>query len=450
MLAHVENVDILWTASCNMACKYCFIHKDSQAMNENNQAIRQAIQDGTFANNIIRKLGDQKDYLLQFSLWGGEPTINEDLFDQFITPLLDAFPRVVEVHFSTNGSQSLLGFAESLYNYTRLHPERHLRLNCQFSLDGPPHINDTNRAPDATQHSWETLKELIEYGNSRCNEQFSIFTVPKATLSQEEYTGLADGDNLYQWFKFFDDWQEEVNKLNTNKYAHHMWLAQPSFSQPSDWTLTECKKYTVLIQKMAALDDAQFKHYKHPLFTRCIGLYSEWITNEIHTYPVASIGCSGGYGNFSIDYSGKLMTCHHIYDNVVMGQGSKKEHYHFTVSDTDQTDNKLLFNGYLYHDNIEFRKAQIYGLVLLMVKAGQIDKKYVEPFWFERLFLISQFEARCWCGELASKTHSVYLSDIGSIRLYCYGGLEEIVKYYEKYRNKFYELDTGTHISRLE
>lgn len=444
----VNNLDIIYTASCNMACKYCFIHKDAVAMKNNNDIIRQALQDGSFANNIIQKMKGQEEKLLQIALWGGEPTINEDLFEPFVNDLLNNFPRIGEVHFSTNGSHSLLGFAEALYNYTREHPKRYLRLNVQFSIDGPPSINDKNRAENATKTTWNTLKELIIYGNTHCDDWFEIFTVPKATLSQEEYTGLADNDNLYQWLKFFDEWQDEVNKINTNKHAKHMWLAQPSFSQPSDWTLNECKKLTVLYKKLSALDENLFKHYRHPILTRSLGLYSIYIGNEIHTYPLGSIGCSGGIGNFSIDYTGKLMSCHHIYDNVVMGQGIKKEFYDFTVSDTKKTDDKLLLNGYLYHDNIEFRKAQVYSLVLLMVKAGQIDKKYIEPFWFERLFLISQFEARCWCGEMAGKTSSIYLSDVGSIRLYCYGALEEIVKYYEKYRDRYYEFDTGNLISR--
>lgn len=444
----ITNIDIIYTASCNMACEYCFIHKNPNAMIKNNQIIRQAIIDGSFAQNIIDKLQDSKNDLNQIALWGGEPTINEDLFETFVIPLLDFFPRIGEVHFSTNGSASLIEFARVVYEYTQQHPGRFIRLNVQFSIDGPPEMNDKNRAIGATANTWKNLKELILYGNDHCNPDFEICTVPKATLSQQEYTGLADGDNLYQWLKFFDDWQEEVFKLNTNQYTRHMWLAQPSFSQPSDWTLEECKKYATVIHKIATLDVSQFKHYEHPILTRLYEPYLRHMGNEVHAYPLGAIGCSGGLSSYSIDCAGKLMTCHHIYDNVTMGDGAKKTFYPYTVADTPDEDTRLLWNGYLYHDSIEFRKAQMYSLVLLMVKANQIDKKYAEPFWFERLFLFSSFEARCWCGEMASVTSSIYLPDIGSIRLYCYGGLEELVKYYEQYRNKYYEYATRTHVSR--
>lgn len=450
MYTQVRNLDIVYTASCNMKCSYCFIHKNPDSMLKNNGAIRQALVDGSFAQAIIKQMADSKNDLIQLALWGGEPTLNQDLFEDFITPLLDFFPNVIEVHFSTNGSQSVLGFAEAIYKYTQTHPDRLLWLNVQFSIDGPPQINDTNRAENATRDTWNTLKELIIYGNEHCNKFFHIHTAPKATMNSKQYFDLAQGNNLFAWYKFFDEWQDSVVKLNTSDYAHHDWLAQPSFSQPSDWTLTECKNYAILIKKLREIDDTQFKFYRHPLLTRVMEPYLMWMGNEIHQYPLGQIGCSGGISNYSIDYQGKLMTCHHVYDNVVMGDGAKKKFYKYTVADSEDENALLFLNGYLYHDNIEFRKQQVFNLVTLMVYAGEIDKKYMEPIWFERLFLFSQFEARCWCGEMADITSNIYLSDIGSIRLYCYGALEELVAYYEQYKNRYQEYQSRRKLLRPE
>jgi hypothetical protein len=55
---------------------------------------------------------NNREQIEDLSLWGAEPTINSKLFKNFIYELLDYFPNVNSLMFSTN---ALLG-AELIYN----------------------------------------------------------------------------------------------------------------------------------------------------------------------------------------------------------------------------------------------------------------------------------------------------------------------------------------------
>lgn len=436
----ITAVDVIFTGSCNMQCSYCFIHKNPQQMHNYNTKVREALANGSYAQNVIDAIKDHKENLDTIALWGGEPTVNADLFRGFIEPLLDYFTKVKSIHFSTNGSNSVLPFAETLYDYHLEHPERLINLDIQFSIDGPPHINEKSRQKGATANTWKHVSELVQWADSKCNNTFRIASFPKATLDEDDFAKLADGDNLYNWFKFFDDWGVKLHELCPNKYVRHMWCAEPSFTQPSHWTSNFPIAYSKIIDKVAALNEDDFTLYHHPFIHRTFPVYLDFAFREPNsTYPVGSVGCNGGLHHYTVDYEGVLMTCHHCYDNFNLGLGTTKAKnlLDYTTAVTDFEKTKMQYVQYLYHDSINFRRAHIYALVLIMIKAGEIDSKYAEPFWFDRLFLFMSYEAHCWLGEAMEETQSVYLTDIGSIRIYCHGALEKLVDYYEKYKSVY-------------
>lgn len=436
----ITAIDAIFTGSCNMACTYCFIHKNPKQMHDYNAKVRNALADGSYAQRMIEILEPYKDTIETLALWGGEPTVNADLFKDFAFDVLTYFTNCKSIHFSTNGSNSVLPFANGLYEFYQLHPEREFSLDVQFSIDGPPYINEKSRQIGATANTWKHVIELGEWAQTHCEKNFKVATFPKATLDEDEYCDLVNGNNLFNWFKFFDDWQEELNKITPNPYCRHMWCAEPSFTQPSHWTSKQAPIYAQIVEKIANLDENQFKHYHHPFIHRTFPMYMDFIYREPGaTFPCGSIGCNGGLGHFTIAYDGTLMTCHHCYDNFNLGIGTTQNEnlLKYSTAKTEKEITKMRWAQYLYHDSISFRKAQIYSLVILMIKAGEIDKKYADPYWFDRLFLFMSYEAHCWLGEAMEETQSVYLSDVGSIRIYCQGALEKLVDYYEKYKSVY-------------
>ena len=84
------------SASCNLKCGYCYIPKTSLMQSLQKEAVKE-LEDGSWLDNLEKLYGKDLEY---FGLWGTEPTLTLDkvpLFD-----LLDRFPKLKEISFSTN------------------------------------------------------------------------------------------------------------------------------------------------------------------------------------------------------------------------------------------------------------------------------------------------------------------------------------------------------------
>ncbi|MBE5925667.1 MAG: radical SAM protein [Lachnospiraceae bacterium] len=110
----IDHLECVFVGSCNLACEYCFIHKNPSNMHLYNEEIRNSIVDGSFQNNIITKFNEAKYNIKGLSLWSGEPTLNADLIATFCEPLLEFFPFLETFMFSTNG---LLGYEKGIKPY---------------------------------------------------------------------------------------------------------------------------------------------------------------------------------------------------------------------------------------------------------------------------------------------------------------------------------------------
>lgn len=122
-LENIASISFHWSSDCNMACKYCYIDKDKKHMAAFNREIRESLENGSFAENTKKVFHDEqvRQRIENLSLWGAEPTINGKYFKTFIYDMLDYFPNVNEIMFSSN---ALLGakciyeqFFEPLFDY---------------------------------------------------------------------------------------------------------------------------------------------------------------------------------------------------------------------------------------------------------------------------------------------------------------------------------------------
>ena len=52
-----------------------------------NRQIREALEDGSFVNNIKTTMASRRNEIENISLWGAEPTINAKFFKEFIYEL---------------------------------------------------------------------------------------------------------------------------------------------------------------------------------------------------------------------------------------------------------------------------------------------------------------------------------------------------------------------------
>ena len=90
----MKNLDIYFSDACNSNCQYC-IMKD---LKHNNDAIRQALEDGTFVTNVRHALRPET---ISIGFWGREPSINGEYFSNFIFNLLDYSPYIRYIIIST-------------------------------------------------------------------------------------------------------------------------------------------------------------------------------------------------------------------------------------------------------------------------------------------------------------------------------------------------------------
>jgi len=160
-----------------------------------NKALREALENGTYVNNIKNKFEHIKDNIENLSLWGAEPTINGIYFKDTIYQCLDFFPNVHSLMFSTN---ALLGadiiyeqFYLPLLSYAETN-SRPLTFELQLSLDGPPEFNDKSRHEGATKNTLNTLYTLLERTPFNCKYfKFSVST--KATLDISYMREMVEG-----------------------------------------------------------------------------------------------------------------------------------------------------------------------------------------------------------------------------------------------------------------
>lgn len=93
--------------SCNLKCSYCEINNsiEDEYYIVENEKCRKALIDKTYINNIKKYFYtheiNPKD-ILKISLWGGEPTLNLDIFFNFFKDLIIFFPNVEIFQITSN------------------------------------------------------------------------------------------------------------------------------------------------------------------------------------------------------------------------------------------------------------------------------------------------------------------------------------------------------------
>ena len=76
----IQNIDIFFSSKCDLNCSYCYVGKESKRYNPYNDNIKQSIINGSFAKNIISSFKEFKEDIISIGCWGGEPTLNNDVF----------------------------------------------------------------------------------------------------------------------------------------------------------------------------------------------------------------------------------------------------------------------------------------------------------------------------------------------------------------------------------
>lgn len=438
-LSQVGGVSIHFSSDCNIACKYCYIEKDKKCMASYNRDIRQSLEDGSFAAIIKQRLECIKDQIDDLSLWGAEPTINSKLFKNFIYELLDFFPNVHSLMFSTNailGDVIFDDFLIPLYEYAEQH-QREITFKLQMSLDGPPEFNDDSRHPGATASTLKTMTDIL----TKCpaeSDYFKLEISTKTTLDVSYMRQMIEGGiEKFQWYyDFFDKVIEDALVAAGDKHTINIQVgSSPTLVDPGYHTVEDGKTFAKWVRMLPYVDRSHFKHYTGPLFMQPLGGIENLITSYNPLADAVNVSsCSASKNNISIDHEGNFYTCNRLCRNAALGGEAIKKHAMQSNSSVGLPDKKWLkhtYGSYSVHENILTRKHFIDSQIVTLAEVNQIDPKYVNDSDARLLLFFLTLGVSCHIGAEEDYTQNPFVMPFSYLRLFGNGALEAMLDYYK-------------------
>ena len=447
-LANISHLVLHWCSDCNMLCKYCYIEKHHKIVTDYNKKIREALKDGSFVQNIfdIYDMYPQfKEQVDSYSFWGAEPTINGDLFAQTHKALMDYFPNLKMLMFSTNalvgGDNIVNNFIKPMLEYDN---SRKFTFDLQFSLDGPPWFNDISRGANATARTLQAIKTVMD---SIPNEGNVILKLSfKPTFDLKTIHDFVDNpEKLQDWYNWFDN-----TSFDLIEYAHNNpninvqnLCGSPTFVVPMLASTEDGIYYKKFVQLLMKIDTTNLKIYQDcPLYISGYNYIEEILQGKQIDYDwqFGTTTCSAGKNNFTFDYDGSINTCFHIMPVKMDIENGKK----FMLDEHILTSNKLsplrsiknIWGEYSYHANYQTRYHMFSLLTIALANNNQILSKYAENEDERKMLWFAMVPFTCHLTN-EDLTGNPAVIPLGQLRLWGNGVIDELIKYYHWENERF-------------
>lgn len=422
-----QNIDFHFSSDCNMACEYCFIKKDKKEMAIYNKKTRQKILNGELKQNLMKNFTeDELKNFVSIGLWGAEPTINADLFETFLEQMLEIFPNVQSLMFSTN---SFLGYnyvSKFIFGVNKIcqkYNKENFKLGIQFSLDGPAWLNERSRKIGATQKTLDTIDEILEKINED-NFKYSLQISSKITLSVQHMEEMVNDSSLMQeFFDFFNKFQEKERK---NKIVKTSFYFRPTLVIPGYYT----KEDGIIFAKWLAKIIKFNKKYKMD------SIQSVDRIRPLKEYPdelimTESFGCGAGKGSIMANADGDLFVCHQLArfacyederrDNILINQYS-------TLNGTSKT--LMKYNSKAVHAYEANYYENFKTMAKIMAKAGLIEPIYEHDLQAIQLLFLMSSAFFCFIS-YAEETKDMFFVSPSALTLFG-NGAAELLYYYSQ------------------
>lgn len=283
IVKYFNGASLILTENCNLACKYCYTVKSRQNCTMSEEVARKAID---FLVEGAKRNGDGKFHITYF---GGEPLLN-------VPVLRSSFDYAVKVAKENN-----LQFDCMIITNCTMFPKEYKdfllkwkntlgHINVQLSIDGPPHIQDTNRVTIDGRSSSDvvekTLRKYIDFASKH---------------------GIKLGDEIHV---------HSVISKATIPYLCEVYSYFRSFGFPGIW---------FMLVHEEDWDDNDFKIYREQLNKIADKIYHDCVnekTLSYYTYCTSLSRCSAnhpekpcgaGYDFCTITPSGEIYPCHRFY-----------------------------------------------------------------------------------------------------------------------------------------
>lgn len=431
-MSNVNNVlraaEIITSGWCPLSCSYCYIPK-SEAMHKLHKEIERDLRSGEFIRRLKRVYGENLTHL---GFWGTEPTLTLPLIEEYIPEVLQTFPKLEEISFST----SLMAYPERILHLIRILLGRKLTLKVQISLDGPAFITDVNRVKGAAKKVPEHFAKLIGGINSLPLGDLKVIFSCKATHSIDNIKAFLDDPKRFdEYIAYFDRLNRDIKRRNKQRNVTLRESQNPTLVIPGKYTSEDGKAFAEYLKGFA-------KRGKHSTYTprlERLFLYPE----EAHKRRTFS--CSGGDSNLGIGEA--IHICHRTfyYDkdeyiesilatdienwDVSLFKRGTIEHIqknYIVKEETELTRFKYVMRG--YHDFWKLQLEYTKAMMIELARAGQVDPLYLENRKLLDLFALFVNVGMSCPMENLLNSGSVHLHPVSMLRIFGNGAFQEIVK----------------------
>lgn len=399
-------------------------------MKKIHQQIIRSLKDGSYIENLKRVYDGRS--LESIGFWGTEPTLTTDIIASQIPQLVEAFPKLKEITFSTS-----LMFVEPIERFIRALNGYDIRLEVQISIDGPAFITDKNRAKGVAKkvpENFSRLLSLIQDTKTRVGFRW------KTTLTIQNLQDMnADTSKMDKYYEYFEDLYRRFSKINQNERI----VLQTRESLP---TMTVPGRYTSEDGRIFAqfLRNLHQKGYKSSYTFRLNRILNFW--DELGTKK-SMFSCSGGDSNAGIGKN--LHICHRSFyldedeyvNSILKQQGIKNwdvSHFErglinlvrdfYIVDIADKADlSRFLYVMRNYHDFWSLQLSYIRAMMMELALVNQVSKEYFDSEALCTLFTLFGASALSCPIEQILNTGVIHYVPLSMIRLWGNGAFEELL-----------------------
>jgi len=429
-------VEIMSAGFCPHNCSYCYIPK-SPLLESVHREIIEYIKDGSIFRRLKNAYGDSLEHI---GLWGTEPTITLDYIGEQIPYMVELFPNLKSIDFSTSmitNPDFTCRFIDKLVPFG-------IDLNIQVSLDGPEWITDINREAGATEKVIENLFYIVEYLNKKSLSDTNITFRWKATHSIENIREQIENPRLItEYVDFFKGLEQRFKDTNKNRNVGMLYGSySPTLVLPGKYTSEDGKDFARYINLC----------HRSGLCTTYCGRLSRLVTFSPVLYKRRQFTCSAADSNFG--FSKFIHMCHRTYflsyDNYIEAVLKNET----SVKDVDNWDVTVFEKGHLgnirrnfivdpnnefetirflytmrgYHDYWAFDLNALLAMIVELAEADQLHPEYKKNKDLCVLLAGFVLSALSCPAENLMNTGNIHIPPFSSLRMFGNGAIQEILK----------------------
>jgi len=463
--------ELINAGKCNLNCTYCYIPKTG-AMNAMHDDIAEYLSSGAFIEDMHRTLGEELEAI---TLWGTEPTITLDLFTEKLPEIVERFPKLNHVGFSSNfisNTDSIVRLADALPT------GREFELKVQYSLDGPPYLNDETRGMKGVTNLIisNVLKFFADLNTLDLGDKM-IRTNCKITWDSPIIQMLgADRAKVGEIYDFFNGVHGDIlsileDRSNDDPFCPTYDKGVENISMnlgvcmtlgiPGHYTVDDGKKLGIVFNEIHRLYTTERDRFPY-----VYGGFNKYVMDlctmldareEIFERP-ETFTCAAGDSEYGVDHKGYLHGCHRTFylndDRYVTSVKGDNERQNWDKENFDSGKVDAVNKNVTAHVDDEYNKARLayitggfhyfpkhrharsYSMIKLMAEAGQISKVYKNES-MARMF--AYFMSKSFCCPFSDYVdyHNFRATALGLIRIMGNGAFEDMLDEVSTFKASF-------------